>query len=269
MIITKLIGGLGNQLFQYACGFSLAKQNNTELKIFIDDFKNYKLHKFSLQNLNVSAKIVNNEDLENFLFIKEKKLKFEPIILNTKKNVVIEGYWASEKYFYVYRDLLLSEFSVLNKLEGKNLEYSNLILNTYSISLHIRRGDYVNNSYKDQILEACDMDYYQKAIQYFKEFNIDFTFFIFTDDIIWVKENFKIDGFKYYFVEHNGTEKNYEDLRLMSMCNHNIIANSTFSWWGSWLNTNSNKKVVAPRKWYVSNMQNTTNDLIPENWVRL
>ena len=269
MIVTKLIGGLGNQLFQYACGFNLARQHATEFKIYVEEFKNYKLHNFSLDKFNISSKLATPDDLKELEFIKEKTLNYDPNLVTLGSSLFIDGYWGSEKYFLNSRDLLLNEFSVLNQLKGENHFFSELIKNSNSVSLHIRRGDYIINSNADQILQTCSMDYYECAILYFKEQKNDFTFFIFTDDKNWVRDNFKIKEFKYFFVEHNDSEHNYEDLRLMSMCKHNIIANSTFSWWGAWLNKNSNKIIVAPQQWYTHKLQTLVVDLVPKNWIRL
>ncbi len=269
MIVVKIIGGLGNQLFQYACGYNLARYLNTDLKIDISEFEKYKLHNFTLNKFNISAKYASKKDLEGLNIFKEKTLNFDSEVFNCDTNSYLDGYWASEKYFIKSKKNLINEFKVLNNLEDMNLEFSKLIENSNSVSLHIRRGDYVPNSYKEQLLEICDLDYYKRSIDYFKQKGEDYTFFIFTDDKKWVRDNFKINDFKYYFIEHNDADLNYEDFRLMSLCKHNIIANSTFSWWASWLNLNTTKIIIAPKKWHTQKIKTKIKDLIPDEWIKL
>jgi len=137
-----------------------------------------------------------------------------------------------------------------------------------SVSVHIRRSDYLPNTYKEQILESCSFDYYLDSAKRIVRDLKKPHFFIFADDILWVRDNFKLP-YPVTFVDHNGADKNYEDMRLMSLCKHNIIANSTFSWWGAWLNKNPNKKVFAPQKWFTEKARSSPRDLVPELWSKV
>jgi hypothetical protein len=147
-----------------------------------------------------------------------------------------------------------------NQLIAQEIGQSN------AISLHVRRGDYVHNSNTLATHGLCSLDYYQTAINYITERVAQPNFFIFSDDITWVKDNLKVD-FKCRFVDHNHGTESYNDMRLMSLCQHHIIANSSFSWWAAWLNPNHKKIVIAPRQWFVND--NNVSDLFPQNWVKL
>lgn len=291
MIITKLQGGLGNQMFQYAVGKFLAEKNNAELKLDISNFgqedKKTTPRKFELKNFNINTKIATREEIKYFkkykksnirffrflynkifaddsIYISQKSYYFDPEILKLKDNIYLNGEWQSEKYFKNIRNILTQEFTP--KIKSYTYEkYIEKIQSTDSISIHIRRGDYLNK----KLLEnygICSLDYYNKAIKLIIEKISNPTFFIFSDDIEWVKENLKID-FPTIFVS-NGEIKDYEELILMSKCKHNIIANSSFSWWGAWLNQNPNKIVIAPKNWF-KNESWAPKDLIPENWLRI
>ena len=133
--------------------------------------------------------------------------------------------------------------------------------------MHVRRGDYVSDLKASNMLGALSLDYYHNAAQYVAARVANPTFFVFTDDPVWAKEHIRIDH-PVIFVMHNRSNKAYLDMHLMSICRHNIIANSTFSWWGAWLNRNADKIIVAPRTWYRDTSYDTT-DLIPEAWVRI
>ena len=141
-----------------------------------------------------------------------------------------------------------------------------MISQTNSVSLHIRRGDYVSNQKTNQTHGTCDLDYYQRCITEIEKEVENPYFFVFSDEIEWVKENLKINHPAEY-VDQNTGDKSYEDMRLMSQCKHNVIANSSFSWWGAWLNSYPDKIVFAPKRWFASDKHNTK-DLIPEGWKK-
>jgi hypothetical protein len=289
MIILKLNGGLGNQLFQYAAGRRLAYIKKTQLYLDTSVFKIYHLHKYALDKFNIQGKIASGDELKKikgiynipiaekiikkinlFQFqniIRERSLNFNPSILELPDNVYLDGYWQSEKYFKDIRDLLLKEIVVLNPIEGENKIMADKILGSNSVSVHIRRGDYVNNSLTNKIHGVMPTGYYLSAARIFEKKIKDVHFFIFSDDANWARENLKFLQ-PCTFVDYNGPEKNYEDMRLMSMCKHNIIANSSFSWWGAWLNQNQDKIVVAPKNWFVEQSVNSK-DIIPESWLKI
>jgi hypothetical protein len=290
MIIVKMIGGLGNQLFQYALGRTIAHKKNTSLKIDITPFKTYKLHKYALNNFNVIENFATEEEIRplkypgglrywtskltqssklyyNQSFVKELDFTFDPNILKVPSDVYLDGYWQSEKYFKDIGSMIRREFSVKCQPDIETEKIIEQIQSVNAISLHVRRKDYVSNLDTNKIHGICSLEYYHNAMKFIANKVNSPTFYIFSDDPEWVKLNLQLD-FPMTFVTHNGPEKNFEDLRLMSLCKHNIVANSTFSWWGAWLNRNPEKIVIAPRKWFNDPSINT-DDLIPKNWIRI
>jgi hypothetical protein len=269
MIISKLIGGLGNQFFQYAAARYLAEINAVELKLDLSEFKSYKLHKYSLKYFNIIEKIASQKDLKKVKHVNEKYFHYDKNFKKNGKNTLLKGYWQSEKYFNEISSIIKNDFKIKSKLKGRNLSVSKKIADCNSVSLHIRRKDYKPNSYKDQIFDLLNEDYYRAAISNLSKKEKNLFFFIFSDDHKWVKNNIKLD-YPFINVDHNTAATNYEDLRLMSLCKHNIIGNSTFSWWGAWLNGNKNKSIYAPKKWFNKNAKNlNSKDIIPKKWIRI
>ncbi len=288
MIIVRLIGGLGNQMFQYALGRHLAIKQDCDLLIDKNAFEKYKLHHYALGAYSITEKFISNKEVENFLatqnplhksiiykklfkqpriskkHILEKQFRYDNEILQIQGPVYLDGYWQSELYFRDIRNTLLKDFTVKTGQEGKDKAIAEEISSSNSVSIHIRRGDYVSNTKTNEKHGTCSLSYYQNAISYLKERFDKLHFFIFSDDCQWAEENLKLDG-PTTIIDHNGPLTNYEDLRLMSQCKHNIIANSSFSWWGGWLNQNANKTIIAPQKWF--NDDTDVKDLIPESWI--
>ncbi|MFT4802830.1 MAG: hypothetical protein ACI9YE_000016 [Psychroserpens sp.] len=269
MFIVKLVGGLGNQMFQYAFARHLAMINGEILKIDLSELNLCKLREYSLQNFNIKEVFSSNSDLDVVVEFKEKHFHFDETFKDIIGDVLLTGYWQTEKYFIDIDNVIRSEFIVKSKLTGKNLAVSQLILDSNSVSLHIRRSDYTLGSYKDQIFDSLGIDYYQSAIADLSNKENDLKLFIFSDDLKWVKQNIKLN-LPTVYVDHNSAETCHEDLRLMSLCKHNIIANSSFSWWGAWLNSNPTKKVYAPIRWFNSNSRNLdSKDIIPKSWIKV
>lgn len=289
MVIVKIIGGLGNQMFQYAAGKSLAKKNKTDLKLDISAFETYKLHDYMLDKLNIKTDIATDDDLKKifsssivrFLYripklkllirnkriYKEKFFNFNEELSDLKnEDIYLDGYFQCEKYFLDIESEIREDLSPLTPLEGKNAKMAELITKTNSVSLHVRRGDYVLNSTTNKVHGTCGINYYNKAIDIVTKENPEAVFFVFSDDCDWARNNLKINHEK-YFIDFNGKENCHEDIRLMSLCKHNIIANSSFSWWGAWLNNNKNKIVVAPKKWF--NVDINSDDVVPEGWIKI
>lgn len=271
MIIVQLIGGLGNQLFQYAMARRISIINNEPIKLNIFPFQQYKLHNYSLKHFNIVENYATIEEI-NALFaagrvVREPYFHFDPQILNAPGDIYLDGYWQTEKYFKDIEETIRTEFLIKTPAELINLTTANNIMDSNSISLHIRRVDYVTNPAANKIHGVCSMEYYRKAIIKMTSVIHEPHFYIFSDDIKWAQENVNID-YPTTFVSQNGPDKNYEDLRLMSLCKHHIIANSTFSWWGAWLSTNKNKIVIAPNRWFNATDKDTK-DVIPENWFAI
>lgn len=285
MVIIKLMGGLGNQLFQYAFGKAYGIKNKKIIRFDIDAYSQEGMKKFStkreylLDYFNTSEKgkfpyssLKRNKIFSfflkafNFKEIKEMEFGFNELFFEDNGSVVFDGYWQTEKYFSEIEDIIRNEFILKKIFSVKNFEIANDIFRKNSISIHIRRGDYINDKNTNKFHGVCPIEYYKKAINYIIKNVKEPHFFIFSDDIEWVKNNMKID-IKYTYVSNNKL-KNYEELILMSYCKHNIIANSSFSWWGAWLNANIEKIVIAPSKWFANENINTR-DIIPQNWIKI
>lgn len=267
MTKVKVIGGLGNQLFQYFFARTLKIKLNTKVELDISDFSIYKLHDFNLNNLlNVKLIISKKKKILQKFFLKKKKeldpFKFDHKIFNEKYSFY-DGYWQSYKYFdkywYIFKKDLKNEKHIINLGILKKIRNSN------SVSVHIRRGDYVENTKTSKFHGNLDVNYYKKAIKFFENKYTNVEFFFFSDDIKWTKKMFV--NKKYHFIKNKKKQIRDPsiDLILMKNCKHNIIANSTFSWWGAWLNENKNKIVCAPRQWTV-NRKITETDLVPKGW---
>lgn len=285
MIITRIIGGLGNQLFQYAAGRCLAHLRKTQLKLDVTGFKDYSLRSFDLSSMNPDLFIAHPREIKALLpsnhlgkaiqylsptskrkWYRERKFSFEKDFFKLGENVYLKGYFQSEKYFNPARDIIRKEFSFKPELINELNTFSNRIKSANSVSLHVRRGDISIDPDSLAYHGVLPKEYYLEAIRKIRERIPGAEFFLFTDDIEWAKENFKIDGLT--FVSREFTRNHIQDLYLMTQCHHNIIANSSFSWWGAWLNNNPDKIVIAPKKWFNKGPRDTQ-DLIPEGWTKI
>ena len=281
MIITKLKGGLGNQLFQYAAGRAVALHHKVPLKLDLTIFETYKSHNgYRLDQFAIEADIATDSEIihlkggNNLLFsglrkaglikrksyFKEKRSSYFHERVFKNNFVYLDGYWQNELYFSNIRELLLRELSPINSMNDLGSDYLEHINKSNSVSLHVRRGDYLNL----KNINVLDVDYYMKAVEYIRKNVEKPTFFIFSDDLDWCKKSLGfLDGCIY--VDRTQTE--IDDLKLMSFCRHNIIANSSFSWWGAWLNQNPKKTVIAPKDW-ILNVPGSSN-VILSDWVKL
>ena len=268
-------------MFQYALGRHLSLKNKTRLILdlsFLDltDNINHTKRHFELNNFNVTAECQNIRStylkailsrikfkLKMTNYVRETSFAFNPDILNLKGNTYLDGFWQTEKYFRDIKDILKKDFVLKTNIDGRNMQISNQIAACNAVSVHVRRGDYITATPTYQNL--CDSNYYQTAIATVQKLVQDPVFFVFSDDISWVKSNLEIPC-PHYYIEHNQNETSYFDLFLTSLCKHNIIANSSFSWWGAWLNDHETKKVIAPASWF-NDPKIDTSDLIPETWI--
>jgi hypothetical protein len=255
---TSLLGGLGNLLFQISTAYSISLRDN---KFLICDTRNMSVpHKPYTEYVdNIFRKINFSNSINNQVIYREHGFHFEKIPI-IDGNVKLVGYFQSEKYFIEYRKKILELFEIDDSTNlYLSTKYHNLIFEN-CCSIHVRRGDYIRFQNHHPIQS---IDYYKKSINIIGE---DKTYLVFSDDITWCEENFVFLKNK-IFISNN---LDYQDLYLMSMCKDNIIANSTFSWWGAWMNKNENKKVIAPKKWFGDSYSNlNTNDLYCENWIKL
>lgn len=293
MIIVRLIGGLGNQMFQYAAARRLSTLHQTTLKLDISAFQHYTWRAYSLTPFCIqdvfatpeeiaAVKGTSQKGLARIAFRLSQKLKpyyrrsifselhpgtFDLNIMKTPSHVYLDGYWQSEKYFVDIEDVIRREFTIKVEQDPQSREIAEKIANTQSVSIHVRRGDYVSNPKIRRVHGVCGLNYYKQCAKLIAERIAHPHFFVFSDDPGWVIENLRLD-YPTTFVTHNDATRNYEDLRLMSQCKHHITANSSFSWWGAWLCTNPEKIVLTPQKW-LNVPDYNLQDLIPASWIRV
>ncbi len=281
MIIVKIQGGLGNQMFQYATAYALSRSKSKPIELDIHYY--HTTHKtdtprdFLLSQFEITGTIRNKPTprlLRVLAFFRKRIARqyytdyHEEILTRQTTRYYLDGFFQSEKYFHTYRQNLLQEFSLKNTFRNHNLLGSeNDILNhPESISLHIRRGDYVSDTKTNVYHGLCTLEYYTKAMNHFNNALSNPHFFIFSDDIEWAKNNLSNSNNVTYVSNKNFTPP--QELHLMSKCKHNIIANSTFSWWGAWLNQNPDKIVIAPKKW-TNKIPDPHPNIIPDTWIRM
>jgi hypothetical protein len=285
MIITKLIGGLGNQMFQYAAGLELAKKWNVPLKIDVTHLnKNsngvYTQRQLELSIFNLPINIANETEINLFqdsflskllyryLGIKNKYQvvneigqTFNSNFYNLSKNTYLNGFWQNQNYFKNSKNEVLNSFTFNQKIIDSCNEFEKQLLPN-SVSLHVRRGDYVTLSSANQFHGLCSIEYYANTVNYIEnKLNSNLNIYIFSDDVEWCKQNLNIKNCIYL-----KTTSAAQDLYLMSKCEHNIIANSSFSWWGAWLNQNNNKIIIAPKYWF-NGVESENLGILPENWI--
>lgn len=274
MIILRLMGGLGNQMFQYAYARMLQQVYNEELTIDITGFEYDMLRGFSLDNFDIPKEIHISSDqklldisfkirmkiIDKFINYKYSEnvysslrsclgmyyfngLVYYPFTKSIFKNKYINGYFQSEKYFEPIKELIKNELKVTPPPNSENLKIINEINNCNSVCVHIRRGDYL----KYKSILVCNENYYLRGMDIINENVEEAKFFIFSDDIEWIKDNY-IFKYPVTFIQNNNPD--YEELRLMYTCKHFVISNSSFSWWAQYLSQNSEKIVVAPDHWF-------------------
>ncbi len=288
MIIVKIYGGLGNQMFQYALGRTLSLKNKAQLKLELSFFNNSGMaiaREYGLNHFNIEGEPATIDDLWQFTnrgfsrkvserlkpfyrrqIVNEPHYNFAPNILKIIGDKFLSGYWQSEKYFLPIADIIRRDFTLRDEYKNLPTELVNKIKNSNSISIHFRRGDYVASPEVNKVIGVKTLDYYYQALSVVAQKVDRPHLFIFSDDIEWVRNNFKTTH-EITFISGSGL-KDYQEMILMSLCQHNILANSSFSWWGAWLNNNPNKIVIAPKKWLNDSAVNTQ-DLIPDNWIKL
>jgi len=298
MIVVGLKGGLGNQMFQYAVGRRLALKLGTNLRLDIS----FHLHDqgsatprpYLLDRLNVKGEVIGDRELMDFLdaglsrykrglnrtvleltghrtfksprvFV-ESAQSFDRAVLDLPDNRYLSGYFQCERYFVDIRDVLLDDLRVLKEMNKANQEMKGEIADANSVCIHFRRGDYYSNPAARRVHAVNLDDYYKAAIAEMRERIGGCRFFLFSDEPDWVRANFNL-GDDCAVVDINSPNEPEQDLRLMSLCKHFIIANSSFSWWGAWLSQSPGKVVIAPKRWFTDDRQ--TDDRCPASWIRL
>jgi hypothetical protein len=296
-----LQGGMGNQMFQYAAGRALAIRNNTFLKIDLSFIKNGVLggnvdyRNYGLNNFCIVEDIIGEEELNHFIkrsrlfsklkiswlnrktgyrfplskMVSQKGHGYDPEFMKLSNNSYLIGYWQNVKYFAGSEEIIKQDFMFKNLPNQSNTALLSKIMNCESVAIHIRRGDFKNLP----VLGTTDKEYYLRAINYLVKKLSKPVLFFFSDEMKWVKENFNTISFAnfiYYSDINTSSGSEADDLRLMSNCKHNIIGNSTFGWWGAWLNSNPDKIIIAPEKLFADPaIDNQLQGMIPDNWLRL
>lgn len=290
---VALYGGLGNQMFQYAFKLALNKEgiksdislsnflyqnhhNGFELNkaFFIDLSFSQKMLCFILSNAKPLYKNKYSRFFLKFFILNIRRAKFE--IYNErieflydedvfKKNkTFFIGTWQVENYFSNIENTIQNSFKFKKPEDKLNVELEKIIRQTNSVSIHIRRGDYLKPQWKNILGFIDHKIYYNNCISHIENLVDKPTFFVFSDDTAWVQNNLNIENA--LFISNNKSKYSYIDMYLMSICKHNIIANSTFSWWAAWLNTNPDKIVLMPEKW-INNNENS--GIYPKNWIKI
>ena len=290
-----MMGGLGNQMFQYAFAKHLAVKQGVELKMDLSHFKRelnkdkFTVRDLGLSHFNTNPVIASEAELKryekskfskiidlfclnlpfklNHLYVREPFFRFYKKALNAPKDCYLDGYWQSEYYFREIRKELLNDFTLVSELSDETMHVAEKIKSQQSVSIHVRRGDYISIAENQTIYSICDEQYYLTAMNRMADINKDSVFYVFSDEPEWFKTKVH-SKYNVQYVMHNVGKNSYQDLYLMSLCKHNIIANSSFSWWAAWLNKNIEKMVIAPKNWF-KNRSKDTSDLIPKAWIQL
>ncbi len=282
MIVVKIKGGLGNQMFQYAAGRSLAKRLGTKLLLDIRTYTHSYNRQFGLNNFQIDASIATQDELTRWpdwtrktsewlqrvgihtRRFRELQSSFDPGWSNLDDETYLEGYFASERYFSSIKDTLVSEFQLSTPLSEENQQIANIAHESESVMVHVRRGDYVENRKVSEKYGPCTSKYYERAIELLSNNVRDPQFMVFSDDLDWARKNIYFPG-QPIFVEGNN-ERPEVDIYLMTQGKNHIIANSTFSWWGAWLKTNKNGIVICPSPWFENKKYQ---DIYSQNWIKV
>ncbi len=285
MIVMRMRGGLGNQLFQYACGRAAALRLGTELALDLRDWARSQPFPFYLSHFTGAAKTVPPERLppgrgmgaaEFLRAVFGPKLRtyrealpgYDAGIESVADGTLLKGYWQSERYFADYKAAIRADLRFAAPSTGETARLIEEIGDCQAVSLHIRRGDYVSNAKFNSLMGVTGLEYYKTAADLIAEQMMEApVFYAFSDDPVWVQENLSLP-FEVRLVNHNDSGTAHEDLRLMSACRHHVIANSTFSWWGAWLNPSERKLVAAPKQWYADSVAESP-DITPDSWYRI
>jgi hypothetical protein len=294
IVISRMVGGIGNQLFQYAASLAFSQSNNAKLCFDLSTFthpayvneEGYLLDKIFkidvcqptrfeyFKTLGLAAPLlplryrVNYEKLCSNYFVEKTQCQVEERFFAYEgKHCYLEGFWQLEDYFKNIREMIISKLHFnYDALSHTALEMSQKLMNQNSVSIHVRRGDYIDNKVYSNLYHECNEQYFLSAMTFISERVPDVKFYVFSDDVKWAKAQ-SFFG-KCNFIEYGSASGSWNDLFLMSCCQHNIIANSSFSWWGAWLNQNPVKIVVGPKHWFnIARLYDKSP--MPKNWIKI
>jgi hypothetical protein len=296
MIIVRIKGGLGNQLFQYATARSLSIKLDIPLKLDISSYPDNYRRQYRLKHYNIKEEFASTQEIKasklfqkgrrflnrslpfhSYITISKKlyqlteipvyvynKLEFNDNFFDLTDNVYLDGYWQSEKYFLQIEEVIREEYTLKDELGEDNISILKEIKSPNSVSVHIRNYDLEQI---ESIHCMLPVAYYNESISEISKIVDDPVFYVFSDNIDRIKDSLQTNLSVHYI--NSNKNKPHLDLFLMSNCQHNIIANSTFSWWGAWLNQNPEKIVYSPIRWFKKNSRIDTRDLIPEKWIKI
>ena len=293
MVIVRLNGGLGNQMFEYAMARTVAHRRHTSVRLDFRVLEADRQRCYGLDAWNVNAQPASRFELFRVQLamrvhramrpsapyyerpiVYEKSHRFDGDALKARRDCLLAGYWQSEKYFNEIESTIRAEFTLRAKPAAKTEMIADAIrYQSNSVFLHVRRGDLVADPVTSRLHGSCSLAYYQDAVSHVARSVDRPHFFVFSDEPEWVRENIGLP-FPMTIVDHNrvgnsrspGSE--HEDLWLMTLCRHGILSNSSFSWWGAWLNPVRERVVIAPKQW-VNELDLDLRDLIPEAWIRM
>jgi hypothetical protein len=283
-VISRIYAGMGNQMFQYAAGRALALRSGSSFQLDCRHLQTSGSPPFGLSHFNVQRALVSGtlppqrkgQRIRHYFWrklrlsprlVEEKRPGFDERLLAPLTDVFLDGYWQSERYFADAADTIREDFEFTTPPDSENADHLERIRAVPAISLHIRRGDYLRPEIQ-ALFGAPTARYYFDAVELIaSKMAVEPVIYVFSDEPEWVSENLLL-RFERRVMAHNGPDKNYEDMRLMSACRHHVIANSSFSWWGAWLNPSPDKIVVAPKRWFVD-MTIDNPDITPSSWLRL
>ena len=287
-IVVRLQGGLGNQMFQYAFGRALSMRSGMELYLDTSPLNPKKNRGYQLDAFILSVKAADSEKVQRLItphfvirkklwkafkipfeyadtHILEKDFPYNEDIASRKTSAYFDGYWQTEKYFWDCKDTIRQDFSFRDEEALRRHAQYEEVLNSNSVSIHIRRGDYVKNPKYRKRLYVCKLEYYKNAMKYLNERFENLTFYIASDDHEWVKSNFELSK----HIKLIDSKNALSDFYIMSRCKHNIISNSSFSWWAAWLNPNEKKLVLAPDIWFNACAKIDFRDIVPDSWTKI
>lgn len=298
MIVARLMGGLGNQMFQYALGRHLALRHDTALKVDLDFLLHGSRvapdttpHDYNLVHFRIAAMPATEAEIAPLRLpsvrgwgrslrrarlaltpparrthVVERGLAFQSSVLRSGADTYLEGYWQSPHYFEAVAAQIREDFQLKAAPDAQNAALLRDIARGDAVAVHVRRGDYLTSPGAARVHGVCGLDYYEAALRLIAGRVAAPNFFLFSDDPAWVRANLKVPG-PATCVDHNGARP-WEDIRLMRACRHFIIANSSFSWWGAWLADPAGRIVVAPRRWALEPGLNVTTRH-PTDWITL
>jgi hypothetical protein len=288
MIITNIISGMGNQMFQYAAGRALAARHGVPLRLDLRFYEKQTFRKYELHRFNISAGVISGLDRFRIRFsyinprgflrraarrlpigrlhlLRDQASGVDPRFWSAPADTVLDGYWQNEGYFKEVASDIRREFTFRLPPDAENAAVLERIRGVgKSVCVHVRRGDYLNNT---EVLTVCPPAYYIDALAWMATKVPQAHYFVFSDDPGWTRANVPMPAVS-TFVTHNTGKNDPEDLRLMSACDHFIIANSTFSWWAAWLANTPGKQVVAPKRWFKDSHGNEQ-QIVPPEWTRI